>query len=517
MASVPLKIEGRNSKPWRRRPLWICALVLIPVLLALFAYFSSHYAGDKRLQEAIAEADRLDPDWRLADLEAKQLPFPDPAKNGIDQVVRIRNASPPRAWPEWPFTQFDNDPTYLKEVRKAMDSSLVGDRMAPTLLNAEQERVLRAELTRNAASIEQARRLPEYPYGRFPVRWSKDYFSTVFTHRMFARWVGNLMTYDARLCAHEGDVTGAFQDVKATIYASRAIGVEPTLQSQLVRIQCDTIADQILEKSLACGRGSEKELLDLQKVLEQEAQTPFFLTGIRGERACLDAVMERIQNGEFTIGEYWRFMTDGGTFFPWGRVAPVGAAFFLKTVTTYLNVRNERAELLHLINEFVEFGKLPAEEMAKSISAKEKVWIQQYPFKDNLVYESSRYVMADLRAKAILRTAYTGLAMERFHLAKGHWPNTLQELVPSYLSAVPLDPFDGAPLRLVRKGSAVIVYSVSNDLVDDGGVLLIDPTSKGSDIGFVLHDPNQRRQPAKPFEFPKRLTPPDSGSEVSKP
>jgi hypothetical protein len=490
---------------------------MILVSLTIAAYVVSRYAGDRRLQEAIAEADRLDPDWRAVDLEAKRLPVPDPAKNGIDQLVRIRNASPPRGWPEWPFSQFDADPAYLKEVRKVMESSLEGDRMAPTLLNAEQERVLRAELTRNAASIEQARHMPEYPYGRFPVKLTKDYLSTVFTHRMFARWVGNLMTYDARLRAHDGDVVGAIQDVKSTIYASRALGDEPFLQSQLVRILCDTIAAQVLEKSLACGRASEKTLLDLQKELEQEAKTPFFLTGIRGERACLDAVMESIQNGEFSLGRYSRFMTDGGTIFPFGRMSPVGAAFFLKYLTTYLNVRNERAELLTLMNELVELGKLPAEEMVKAIKDKEKVWLQHYPFRDNLVYGASKHVMADLRAKAILRTAYTALALERFHLAKGHWPGTLQELVPNYLSAVPMDPFDGAPLRLVRKGTMVIVYSVSSDLVDNGGVLHSDPTSDGSDIGFVLHDPSQRRQPGKPFLFPKRSTPPESGSEVSKP
>ena len=115
---------------------------------------------------------------------------------------------------------------------------------------------------------------------------------------------------------------------------------------------------------------------------------------------------------------------------------------------------------------------------------------------------------ADLRTKTALRIAYTALALERFNLAKGRWPDKLDELVPQYLSAVPLDPFDGAPLRLASKGSAIIVYSVSQDKVDHGGVLLSNPTSPGSDLGFVLQDPAQRRQPGKPFQFPERIVPP---------
>ena len=34
---------------------------------------------------------------------------------------------------------------------------------------------------------------------------------------------------------------------------------------------------------------------------------------------------------------------------------------------------------------------------------------------------------------------------------------------------VPIDPFDGKPLRLTTKDGAIVVYSVGKDQVDDGG------------------------------------------------
>jgi len=59
------------------------------------------------------------------------------------------------------------------------------------------------------------------------------------------------------------------------------------------------------------------------------------------------------------------------------------------------------------------------------------------------------------------------VACNRFEREEGRWPESLQELVPEYLDAVPLDPFDGEPFRYsAEKG---LVYSVGKNLTDEGG------------------------------------------------
>src|SRR5258708_33325388 len=103
------------------------------------------------------------------------------------------------------------------------------------------------------------------------------------------------------------------------------------------------------------------------------------------------------------------------------------------------------------MTEMDEHAKLPYAEMINDLRAKEKAWEQVYAIKKVVVSLASRLALDDVRAKAILRTAYTALAAERFHLANGHWPDKLQELVPTYLRSVPDDPFDGAPLRTARQ------------------------------------------------------------------
>jgi hypothetical protein len=59
------------------------------------------------------------------------------------------------------------------------------------------------------------------------------------------------------------------------------------------------------------------------------------------------------------------------------------------------------------------------------------------------------------------------LAMKAYKLEKGKLPATLAELVPEYLDSVPLDDYDGQPMRY--NATKKVVYSVGKDLKDDGG------------------------------------------------
>ncbi|MGE0433781.1 MAG: hypothetical protein AB7S36_16115, partial [Planctomycetota bacterium] len=68
------------------------------------------------------------------------------------------------------------------------------------------------------------------------------------------------------------------------------------------------------------------------------------------------------------------------------------------------------------------------------------------------------------------RMLQVGVAIERYRLAHdGALPDTLAALMPEFLPAVPLDTFDGKPLRYVKTDSGYTLYSVSENLTDDGG------------------------------------------------
>jgi hypothetical protein len=61
------------------------------------------------------------------------------------------------------------------------------------------------------------------------------------------------------------------------------------------------------------------------------------------------------------------------------------------------------------------------------------------------------------------------------------------------LRAVPADPFDGRPLRYVRRPGVVAVYSVGADGTDDGGKPEPGNTyGRHADLVFRLYDPGER-------------------------
>ena len=59
-----------------------------------------------------------------------------------------------------------------------------------------------------------------------------------------------------------------------------------------------------------------------------------------------------------------------------------------------------------------------------------------------------------------------GVALCRHHAQTGTWPKRLDELVPSFLRAVPPDPFDGNPMRYALRDGVPTVWVIGSDRLD---------------------------------------------------
>jgi hypothetical protein len=96
----------------------------------------------------------------------------------------------------------------------------------------------------------------------------------------------------------------------------------------------------------------------------------------------------------------------------------------------------------------------------------------------------SRYLLAALLLPAIDK-ANTVLAADRaqreavdvaaacvrFRRAKGAWPTSVAALVPAYLPSTPVDPWSGKAPGIKGDGATFLVWSVGEDMVDQGGDL----------------------------------------------
>jgi len=128
---------------------------------------------------------------------------------------------------------------------------------------------------------------------------------------------------------------------------------------------------------------------------------------------------------------------------------------------------------LDLMQDYIEIADLPGEEQrARSQSLEEASFgpKRQGFLSKMLMPALQRVFILEIRHIAHRRAAQVALAIERYRLAEGGIPPALSDLVPTYLDAVPVDPFDGQNLRYrLREEAGYVVYSVGEDLTDDGG------------------------------------------------
>jgi hypothetical protein len=108
------------------------------------------------------------------------------------------------------------------------------------------------------------------------------------------------------------------------------------------------------------------------------------------------------------------------------------------------------------------------------------------------------------REEAKYRTLLVTLAGQAFRRRHGRFPHTFAELAPEYLDAIPIDHFDGKPLKYRFDPEGPVVYSVFENLTDDGGFEWTrenlpsgkrDPEDYGSQMRLPAPEPLLAPQP----------------------
>jgi hypothetical protein len=80
----------------------------------------------------------------------------------------------------------------------------------------------------------------------------------------------------------------------------------------------------------------------------------------------------------------------------------------------------------------------------------------------------------------IQRLAVASMIYRKKH---GRYPDKLEELAPTIMPEIPIDPFSGKPYVYRREGKGFVVYSLDQNMKDDGGVPRL-PRAKKGDIVF---------------------------------
>jgi hypothetical protein len=157
--------------------------------------------------------------------------------------------------------------------------------------------------------------------------------------------------------------------------------------------------------------------------------------------------------------------------FGWGLegMGVAGLARIGDTVTS-----NQADGLIDALRAF-ERSREPLEDiLARDLLVTEYAWGKTGRVMDSVVfYALLRGVGVQIersltRDQAKTRLLICELAIRRYRLDHGSDPNTLEELVPDYLPAVPRDPFAAGPLKYRPDGSGHRLWSVGPDGRNDG-------------------------------------------------
>jgi hypothetical protein len=482
LAPGPAKKRGS-----RRRWLLVAVLVLLPFLLLTGIYLAIDYVAELNLREAIAEADRIDPNWRFDDLEASRAAYPDD-DNPARQVSRTMELISPR----WATT--------LALVELPLDLR------DPYQLEAGQLAALRAEMAKAAAALVEARKLADMPHGRFSFPYTPP-LTPLASRSAEASGAARLLWYDTVLLAQQGDTDGALRSTSAILNAERSVGDEPSLFSLMIRCACREQALRGLEHVLSQAEPAPTELAEVQRLLERNEADNLLLPGIRGLRASFDRLMEELQNGTRKTQDVLGPAGPGGL----SRTdAFAGAAM----TAVPGSIKNQRAFALRYFTALAEIAE-PGPGQQAEFDRIDADWRHQGILVRYLMPAVARSMEANRCTIAQTRCAIVGVAAEHYRRAHGDWPASLDQLVADgLLTQVPTDPHDGAPLWYRVHDDRVVIYSNAMALEDNGGTL--HPRSafpKGTTLGFTLWNVTQRRLLPLPAAEPPAPVPGEPGED----
>ncbi len=317
------------------------------------------------------------------------------------------------------------------------------------------------------------------PHSRFPIRY-EDTFAALLPHLGPMRGQSQLFSLRASAEVQAGEPQKALDDVLVGLRIGEVVAEEPTLISGLVAIAVNRIMNQAIWEGLRQGSWNEAQLARLDAALS---------------RTDFNATMRWDFEGERVLGTYGLLQTFLGN-----DAHMVGLmdlpSFPNRRLVSFIAYRNVIA-INRFYDEMLKHGTTAFE----GVSTHEvSSWAGQLDGEESQTEDEVSYLgprspgnmLARLLVPAVKKASdkasaaqagmdvvRTAIALERFKLAHGKYPASLDELVPALMPRVPLDPFSRKLLvyRATSDGR-FLVYSLGPNGSDDHGILASKPKAR---------------------------------------
>lgn len=333
-------------------------------------------------------------------------------------------------------------------------------------LNEDQLREAAEALSANKDALELFHRAAKLSQSRYPINLSQYPFTNIhhLARLKGAAWV---LRAEAAVAVEQTNTPLAAEAINGIFAVGDSIAQEPLLISQLVRYAIDAFGVQALQFALNGAIFTEPELVAMQMALAKADDLDSAARGLLGERAFFISGLS--DPGGFGLMAASRLTPPSG-------IEEIVSEVFVQPLARFSGFWQRDLRFgIDALSTNIAWARLPdpqrwhASTNAHAIIMRAKSGY--YIMTGMLLPAMEKFTARDVNHRAQARTALVALAIERFRLANhGKLPDQLSSLVPAFLDKVPIDPYDGQPLRYKRTDNGYIVYSIGPDATDDGGI-----------------------------------------------
>jgi hypothetical protein len=261
-------------------------------------------------------------------------------------------------------------------------------------------------------------------------------------------------------------------------------GKPMTLVSAMINVAISGLYVATIADGMRLHRWQELQLAAIQKQLAEINLTPFVLAALQEEPAavCRDFEIESMPISEFiNIGRISKSKWPG-KIGDW--LWPRGWTY--QNMVNVMLLEKKSWDGFDLANNTVApriFEKTSREVDGFFGSDQPYFFGHNSPYKFLAAFAIPNFTKAEQTAahnQTMVNEAQIACALERYHLAHGEYPETLDALAPQFMEKIPHDIIGGQPLHYRRTDDGkFLLYSIGWNEKDDGGKVVL---TKGGSV-----------------------------------
>jgi hypothetical protein len=329
-------------------------------------------------------------------------------------------------------------------------------------------------LSKFDSAVEELRLASQRPYASVPLNYEDGFSSTTALLPVLTELKRCTQVLQLRAAAElaDGQSAKALEDVKLLLYLNNSIRNSPFLISHLVRIAIVAIGLQPIWEGLVEHKWSDEQLVALDAELSKIDFLADYGSIMRGERAFAIASFESQRHSREIISyRDDRIVTNKLTFMP--------SAWFYQNELAI--ARMQQQWILPLVDTNSRTVSPEKLRQANDANRAETKHYSPYKVQALMLFPAiSASVKKVAAIQVSINLARVACALERYRLAHGEYPETLDALVPQFIEKLPHDIINGQPLHYRREADGrFILYSVGWNEKDDGGTVAL---TKGGNV-----------------------------------